>query len=131
VRWVSATRGGRGVTVDEERWGHKGVLRGCVPKVLEAKCLLNFLILLSGLHRPEAPAALARSRAPYRHDIADVVQKISHRVIRKLCHLGYLEAGLDTVVATSYDPLVDDAPELARTLAASVHQPAPPSRAIQ
>src|SRR5438093_831705 len=32
-------------------------------------------------------------------DIADVVQKISHRVIRKLRHLGYLEAGLDTTVA--------------------------------
>src|SRR5712691_10918887 len=54
--------------------------------------------------------------------IADVVQKISHRVIRKLRHLGYLEAGLDAVVGTGYDPLVDDAPELARTLAASVQQ---------
>jgi hypothetical protein len=55
-------------------------------------------------------------------DIADVVQKISHRVIRKLRHLGYLEAGLDAVVKTGYDPLVDDTPELARTLAASVQQ---------
>src|ERR1700674_1569350 len=33
-------------------------------------------------------------------DIADVVQKISRRVIRKLRQLGYLEAGLDAAVAT-------------------------------
>jgi hypothetical protein len=55
-------------------------------------------------------------------DIADVVQKISRRVIRKLRHLWYLEAGIDVAVATGYDPLVDDAPELARTMAASVQQ---------
>ncbi len=55
-------------------------------------------------------------------DIADVVQKISRRVIRKLRQLGYLEAGIDAAVATGYDPLVDDAPELARTMAASVQQ---------
>jgi hypothetical protein len=55
-------------------------------------------------------------------DIADVVQKISHRVVRKLRHLGYLEAGLDTPVATGYDPLVDAEPALARTMAASVQQ---------
>jgi hypothetical protein len=39
-----------------------------------------------------------------------------------LRRLGYLEADLDAPVATGYDPLVDDAPELARTLAASVQQ---------
>jgi hypothetical protein len=55
-------------------------------------------------------------------DVANVLQKISHRVIRKLRHLGYLEAGGDAAVATGYDPLVEDAPELARTLAASVTQ---------
>jgi hypothetical protein len=55
-------------------------------------------------------------------DVAAVLQKISHRVLRKLRQLGYLEAGGDTAVATGYDPLVDDAPELARTLAASVQQ---------
>ena len=55
-------------------------------------------------------------------DVAAVVQKISHRVIRKLRSLGYLEAGGDAAVATGYDPLVDDAPALARTLAASVTQ---------
>src|SRR5713101_9313159 len=38
-------------------------------------------------------------------DIAAVVQKISHRVIRKLRRLGYLEAGLEPPVATGYDPL--------------------------
>jgi hypothetical protein len=51
-----------------------------------------------------------------------VVQKISRRVIRTLRQLGYLEAGFDVAVATGYDPLVDDAPELARTMAASVQQ---------
>ncbi len=55
-------------------------------------------------------------------DVADVMQKISHRVIRTLRHLGYLEAGGDAAVATGYDPLGEDAPELARTLAASVQQ---------
>jgi hypothetical protein len=55
-------------------------------------------------------------------DIATVVQKISRRVIRTLQRLGYLEAGTDDMVATEHDPLRDDAPELARTLAASVQQ---------
>ena len=62
------------------------------------------------------------SEPPTDTDIADVVQKISRRVIRKLRQLRYLEAGLDAAVATGYDPLVDDAPELARTMAASVQQ---------
>jgi hypothetical protein len=52
----------------------------------------------------------------------DVVQKISRLVIRTLRRLGYLEAGLDAPAATGYDPLRDDAPELARTMAASVQQ---------
>ena len=55
-------------------------------------------------------------------DIAAVITKISHRVIRKLRQLGYLETGLDAAVATGYDPLRDDAPELAHTMAASVQQ---------
>src|SRR5215831_12419017 len=55
-------------------------------------------------------------------DITDVIQKISRRVIRQLRHLGYLEAGLEPPVATGYDPLRDTAPELARTMAASVQQ---------
>ena len=44
-------------------------------------------------------------------DIAAVLQKISQRVIRKLRHLGYLEAGSNDAmgsndaVATEYDPL--------------------------
>jgi hypothetical protein len=53
-------------------------------------------------------------------DITAVVQKISHRVIRMLRRRGYLEADLDTPVATGHDPLVDDAPDLAHTMAASV-----------
>jgi len=55
-------------------------------------------------------------------DIATVVQTISHRVMRKLRQLGYLEVGLDAAVATGYDPLGDDAPELTRIMAASVQQ---------
>ena len=55
-------------------------------------------------------------------DIAAVVQKISRRVIRTLRQLGYLEAGTEATMATRYDPLGDDAPELARTMAASVQQ---------
>jgi Putative transposase/Transposase zinc-binding domain len=53
-------------------------------------------------------------------DIAAVLQKISRRVIRTLRHLGYLETGMEPPVATGYDPLRDTAPELARTMAASV-----------
>jgi hypothetical protein len=59
---------------------------------------------------------------PTDDDIAAVITKIDHRVMRTLRQLGYLEAGLDATVATSYDPLRDDAPELARTMAASVQQ---------
>src|SRR5262249_43440637 len=55
-------------------------------------------------------------------DIAAVVQKISRRVIRKLRRLGYLETGVEPPVVTGYDPLRDTAPELARTMAASVQQ---------
>ena len=52
-------------------------------------------------------------------DIAEVLQKISRRVIRALRQWGYLETGIDAAVATGYDPLRDDEPELARTMAAS------------
>jgi transposase-like zinc-binding protein/putative transposase len=55
-------------------------------------------------------------------DVAAVVQKISRRVIRTLRQLGSLEAGMESPVATGYDPLRDTAPELARTMAASVQQ---------
>src|SRR5215475_11384712 len=54
--------------------------------------------------------------------VAEVVQKISRRVIRTLRRLGYLETGLAAPVVTGYDPLRDTAPELARTMAASVQQ---------
>jgi hypothetical protein len=62
------------------------------------------------------------SEPPSDADVAEVVQKISRRVIRTLRHLGYLEAGIEAPVATGYDPLRDHAPELARTMAASVQQ---------
>src|SRR5262247_3526801 len=59
---------------------------------------------------------------PSNTDVAAVVQKISRRVIRLLRRLGYLEMGMEPPVATGYDPLRDTAPELARTMAASVQQ---------
>jgi hypothetical protein len=59
---------------------------------------------------------------PTDNDIAKVVGKISQRVIRKLRQLGYLEAGIEAPIATGYDPLLDDEPELARSMAASVQQ---------
>ncbi len=55
-------------------------------------------------------------------DITKVVATISRRVIRKLRKLGYLEPGIDAPIATGYDPLADDEPELARSMAASVQQ---------
>jgi hypothetical protein len=63
-----------------------------------------------------------KGEPPTDADIAAVVQTISQRVIRKLRHLGYLEASVEEPVPTGYDPLVDQAPELARTLVASVQQ---------
>jgi Putative transposase len=63
-----------------------------------------------------------KGEPPTDADIAAVVQKISRRVIRTLRRLGYLESGFDAPAATGYDPLRDDAPELARTMAASVQQ---------
>ena len=63
-----------------------------------------------------------KGEPPSDTDIAEVVQKISRRVIRTLRQLGYLEAGIDDAVATGYDPLLGDEPALARTLAASVTQ---------
>jgi hypothetical protein len=59
---------------------------------------------------------------PSNADVAEVVQRISRRVIRQLRRLGYLETGMEVPVATGYDPLRDTAPELARTMAASVQQ---------
>jgi hypothetical protein len=55
-------------------------------------------------------------------DITEVIQKISRRLIRTLRRLGYLETDMEPPVATGYDPLRDTAPELARTMAASVQQ---------
>src|SRR5262245_20564411 len=72
--------------------------------------------------RPSPSVHPGDSPPPSDADIAAVVQKVSHRVIRTLRRLSYLEAGTDDVVATGHDPLRDDAPELARTMAASVQQ---------
>jgi len=63
-----------------------------------------------------------KGELPSDADITAVVQKISRRVICTLRHLGYLETGMDGAVPTGHDPLLDDAPELARTRAASVQQ---------
>jgi len=83
-------------------------------------------VFLEGVYCDRTEARLkprfVKSEPPTDTDIAAVVQKISHRVSRKLRSLGYLEAGGDAAVATGYDPLVEDEPALARTLAASVTQ---------
>src|SRR5262249_56341806 len=55
-------------------------------------------------------------------DVAAGIQRIRRSVIRKVRRLGYLETGIEPPVATGYDPLRDTAPELARTMAASVQQ---------
>jgi hypothetical protein len=63
-----------------------------------------------------------KGEPPTDADITAAVQNTSRCIIRTLRRLGYLEAGIDAAVATGYDPLVDDAPELARTMATSVQQ---------
>jgi len=75
------------------------------------------------LDRPEAglKPRFIKVEPPINADIAEVLQKISRRVIRTLRQLGYLETGIDAV-ATGSDPLRADEPELARTMAASVTQ---------
>jgi hypothetical protein len=83
-------------------------------------------VFLEGVYLDRTAAGLkprfVKGEPPSDADIAEVVQTISRRVIRKLRHLGYLEAGSDPAMATGYDPLVVDEPALARTLAASVTQ---------
>src|SRR4029453_4333898 len=83
-------------------------------------------IFLEGVYLDRADQNLTprfvKGEPPSDTDIAVVVQKISQRIIHKLRQLGYLEAGLDAPMATEYDPLRHSAPELARTMAASVQQ---------
>src|SRR3989441_1017425 len=83
-------------------------------------------VFLEGVHLDRTEAGLkprfVKGEPPSDADIAEVVQTISRRVIRKLRSLGYLEAASDAAVATGYDPLMDDEPALAHTLAASVTQ---------
>ena len=83
-------------------------------------------VFLEGVYLDRTEAGLkprfVKGEPPSDADIAEVVQTISRRVIRKLRHLGYLEAGRDHAAATGYDPLMVDEPALARTLAASVTQ---------
>jgi hypothetical protein len=83
-------------------------------------------VFLEGVYLDRTEAGLKprflKGEPPSDADIAAVLQKISRRVIRKLRHLGYLEAGSNDAVATGYDPLRSEAPELARTMATSVTQ---------
>lgn len=63
-----------------------------------------------------------QAEPPSDAEVAEVAHKISRRVIRKLRHLGYLEADLEDPVAAAYDPLRDSEPVLAHTMAASVQR---------
>jgi hypothetical protein len=119
VKWIEEQREnmlayhGRGHSFDiEAAVRHDGVLH-------------YYVVFLEGVSLERTDQGLkprfVKGEPPTDAAIADVVQTISRRVLRKLRHLGYLEAGIDAV-ATEYAPCVDDAPELARTLAASVQQ---------
>jgi hypothetical protein len=84
------------------------------------------VVFLEGVYLDRSDAGLkprfVKVDPPSDADIAMVLEKISQRVVRKLRRLGYLEAGLEVAVATGHDPLFDNEPELARTMAASVKQ---------
>jgi Putative transposase len=84
------------------------------------------VVFLEGVYLDRTDQSLkprfVKAEPPSDADVAHVVQNISRRVIRTLRRLGYLEAGIDVPVATGYDPLLDNEPELARTMAASVKQ---------
>ena len=73
--------------------------------------------------RPPPPCVFTSRIRSRGNEKKHAVQTISRRVLRKLHPLGYPEAGSDATVATGYDPLVDDEPALAHTLAASVRLP--------
>ncbi len=83
-------------------------------------------VFLEGVYLDRTEAGLkprfVKGEPPSDADMAEVVHTISRRVIRKLRHLGYLEAGSAAAVATGYDPLLVAEPALARILAASVAQ---------
>ena len=72
---------------------------------------------LEGVYLDRTAAGLkprfVKGEPPSDADIAEVVQTISRRVIRKLRSLGYLEVSSDAAVATGYDLLMDDEPALA------------------
>jgi hypothetical protein len=84
------------------------------------------VIVIEGVFLDRAGPGLTprflKGEPPSDADVAYVVQKISRRVIRTLRRLGYLEVGMEVPVATGYDPLLDNEPELAHTMAASVKQ---------
>ena len=84
------------------------------------------MVFLEGVYLDRTEAGLKprflKGEPPSDADIAAVLQKISRRVIRTLRQWGYLETSSAAAVATGYDPLRDDEPELARTMAASVTQ---------
>jgi hypothetical protein len=82
------------------------------------------VVFLEGVYLDRTDQGLkprfVKGEPPSDTDITAVLQKLSRRVIRTLRQLGYLEAGSDAAMATGYDPLLDNEPELARTMAASV-----------
>jgi hypothetical protein len=82
------------------------------------------VIVIEGVYLDRTDQVLkprfVKGEPPTDTDIAAMVQKLSRRVIRKLRHLGYLEAGINDAVATGYDPLLGNEPVLARTMAAPV-----------
>jgi hypothetical protein len=86
----------------------------------------NRLIVMEGVFLDRTDQGFTprfiKGAPPSDADVAHVVQKISHRIIRTLRRLGYLEAGMEVPVATGNDPLRDTEPALARTMAALVKQ---------
>ena len=88
--------------------------------------LHDHFICLEGVYLDRSARGLkprfVKVAVPTDAEVAKVIATISQRVIRKLPKLRYREADIDAAVATGYDPLADDEPELARTLAASLKQ---------
>src|SRR2546427_441614 len=66
------------------------------------------VVFLEGVYLDRTDQGLkprfVKGEPPSDTDIAEVLQKISRRVIRMLRQLGYLERGVEEVVATGYDP---------------------------
>ncbi len=82
-------------------------------------CPHKMLLAFNCTRRGFCPSCAGRRMA---QTAAHLVEQVIPWVATRQWVLWYLEAGIEAPIATGYDPLADDEPELARSMAASVQQ---------